>query len=876
MSETFPATSLITETGHGHSMYKRVRRQAVASPDAVAVMDHTGAACLTYATLVRRAGALAARLREDGVGQGEWVAVLLGHGEDTIVTMLAVLAAGAVYCPLDPDAPDQRTAAAVRALGARVAVTDDAGAARLPSCVAVVAPSTSGEPLAEAVEPSEDSLAYVLFTSGSTGTPKAVAMPHRGLSRLIGWQAANSEPRLRTLQFTAVSFDVVFQEVLSTLVTGGCLVVVPAELRRDPSSLLDVITSRAIERLFLPYVALQVLADAAVRRSVYPSSLRHVITAGERLVVTPAIRSFFTALRHCRLHNHYGPTEAHLVTSHTLTGDAARWPAAPPIGVPVDGVTCRVLDEDLDPVPDGEVGELYVAGTGLALGYLHDPCHTAARFVPDPVGGPGHRLYRTGDHVRAGEGGMLDFVGRTDGQLKVRGYRIEPAEVEQALTSHPQVAAAAVGLREVADDVRVLVAYAQTDGEVSSREITDHIRHLLPPYMIPAKCVTVDELPRTASGKVDGTALAKLALPDAPERPNPPSLDEHITAIWTRVLGHDEFEADDDFFDVGGDSLLATWVVTELSQTLGRTLELSLFLEYSTVDDLAVAIEAFATAPARTAPASQVVTLRPGPADRSVYLFHPLGGELIGYRELARASQAPVRLLGVGWSGRPPAFGSSLADIAAVHVEQLRTIQPDGPYLLAGWSFGGVLAYEVARQLAATGGAVDFLGLIDANPALDPITGLAVADTEFLTMLDSVAARLADPSMTGAELTELTSGQTWSQLMGAPIPEGASSRYLRTVVETARSCMNAAMHYQPMPYGGPVHLYQAAGSSAAHQERLAAALQPLCTGRLTVTAVPGDHWGLTRTECAGGIAARLDEALEQTGATGSGAHGSGR
>ncbi|WP_431873296.1 amino acid adenylation domain-containing protein [Amycolatopsis sacchari] len=861
MSETGTVNPSPPETDDGPSLCGLVRRRAESAPGADAVVDHQGGTVLTYAALVARAGALAGCLRDNGIGPEAPVAVLLRDPVDTIVTMLAVLDAGGVYCPLDPTAPERRTTALLRALRTRVAVADQP----LPD-VTVLAPGAAGTP-GESVDPGPGALAYVLHTSGSTGTPKGVAMPHRGLSRLIRWQVANGEPGLRTLQFTATSFDVTFQEVLSTLVTGGSLVVAPEELRRDPGALLDTIVERGVERLFLPYVALQLLADAAQRRGVVPSSLRHVVTAGERLVITSAIRNLFAALPHCRLDNHYGPTEAHLVTSHTLPADVSAWPAAPPIGAPVDGVGCHVLDESLRPVPGGEAGELYVSGAGLARGYLHDPRRTAERFVPGPSG---ERLYRTGDLVRQGPQGY-EFVGRTDGQLKVRGFRVEPAEVEQAITSHPRVIAAAVGLREVTEGMPVLVAYVQSENELSARELTEHLGDLVPPYMIPARYVTVASLPRTASGKIDGRALSGLDLP-APETAPGQSIPDLVTAVWTRVLGHDEFEGDDDFFDVGGDSLLATWVVAELGQALDRPLELSLFLEYSTVEDLTVALEALAPGPVREGSPSQVVTLRPGPSGRVLYLLHPLGGELLGYRVLAKASQAPVRLLGIGWRGRPPAPGSSLADIARVHVEQLHTIQPEGPYLLAGWSFGGVLAYEVARQLTAAGDTVDFLGLIDANPVLDPITGLPIEETVFLDLLDTVAARLDDPD---ADLGALTSGDTWRQLMGAPIAEGTSSRYLHTVLDTARACMAAAMRYEPGPYAGPVHLYQASVPGGAHREKLAAALRPLCRGPLTITAVPGDHWGLTRDQDAGRLAELLDEALENTGATGSGTGGSG-
>ncbi len=854
-------------------LYGLVRARAAADAERSALVDLTGGGPrdLSYAQLVHRTDTLAHRLAAR-VGPDEPVAVLLDRSADTVVAMLAVLAAGGVYCPIDVTSPDARIAGHIGLLGARVALADSTNAARLPAGVTVIPPDgTAPVPVGDVAPSIPDGLAYVLQTSGSTGVPKAVAMTRRGLDRLIRWQIADGEPDLRTLQFTATSFDVTFQEILSTFVTGGCLVVPPEEIRRDPAALLDTIVREGIQRLFLPYVALQLLAVEAGRRAVVPASLRHVITAGERLVITPAIRDMFAAMPGCRLDNHYGPTEAHLVTSFTMPADPALWRAVPPIGRPVDGVACRVLDDRLAPTP---AGELYVGGDGLARGYLHDAGRTAERFVADPEGPPGARLYRTGDLVRAAAGGVYEFVGRADAQLKVRGFRVEPAEVEHALLRHPRVETASVGLREVTDGVPVLVAYLQTNGAVRHREITEHARGLLPAYMIPSRFLTVAAMPRTSTGKIDARALAGLELPEVPDTaPAASSLTETITAIWTRVLGHDEFDNDDDFFDVGGDSLLATWVVNELGQVLGRPVELSVFLEFSTVEDLSTAL---GTAPPAGQPArsSQIVTLRPGPSNRSLYLLHPLGGELICYRELARTSRAPLRLLGVGWTGAPPAYGSSLSEIAATHVAQLRTIQPDGPYLLAGWSFGGVLAYEIAQQLRSGGAAVDFLGLLDANPVLDPLTGLPMARTPFLCMLDDVVARLDDPAVTGAELAALTSGPTWIQLMGAPITPGASSGYLRRALDTARACMSAAMRYEPRTYAGPLHLFQAAGGGAERQAELAAAIRALCPDRSEVTSIAGDHWGLIRSEHVAETAAELDGALERAGAGGNSHHGS--
>ncbi|GAA1188884.1 amino acid adenylation domain-containing protein [Pseudonocardia alaniniphila] len=848
-----------------------IRAQARAAGHREALVDERES--LTYTALIDRVDALAQRLRVAGAGPQRPVAVLLERSTDTVIAMLAVLTAGGAYCPLDITAPDARTAAMVRRLGCGVAVADRAGAQRLPSGITVVDPV--GLPATFHTTPvNEDALAYVMHTSGSTGVPKGVGMTHRGLSRLISWQLASGETGLRTLQFTATSFDVTFQEVLSTLAAGGCLVVAPEQVRRDPAALLDAIVRHRIERLFLPYVALQLLAVEAGRREVTPDSLRHVVTAGERLIVTPAIRDLFAALPHCRLDNHYGPTEAHLVTSLTLSSDPAEWPEMPGIGTPVGGVVCRVLDGQLRTLSDGGVGELYVGGTGLAQGYLGDPAQTSERFIASPFD-DGERLYRTGDLVRVSADGHHEFLGRADGQLKVRGFRVEPGEVEQALLRHPGIDAAAIDLREVADGVSVLVGYVQTHGPVAHRDIIEHLRGLLPAYMIPARYVHVAALPRTATGKVDRRALAELELPAGQETPvaDAASLTDTITDIWARVLGHDEFAGDDDFFDVGGDSLLATWVVAELGQVLGRPVELSLLLDYTTVDELADALGS-TSAPRSRHRSSQIVTLRPGSSGRGVYLVHPLGGELLGYRELAHASAAPVRLLGIGWTGDPPKFGSTLTEIARTHVEQLRTVEPDGPYWLAGWSFGGVLAYEMAQQLRAAGADVRFLGLFDANPVIDPITGLPMAETPFLDMLDTVTARLDDPATTHAELIELTPGPTWLQLMGAPITAKTSSTYLRKVLDTARACMNAAMRYEPEPYPGPVHLFEAAGADPDLRARLTAVMRGLCTGPLTVVPITGEHWTFIRGENVAEAAARLDAALERVGAEGSTQHGS--
>jgi thioesterase domain-containing protein len=607
-------------------------------------------------------------------------------------------------------------------------------------------------------------------------------------------------------------------------------------------------------------VALQQLAIVAQAKGSFPETLEHVVTAGERLIITDAIAELFAKLPACRLDNHYGPTEAHLVTSATLTADRAAWPVLPPIGLPVDDVGCRVLDSELAPVSPGETSELHVGGAGLARGYLGDPALTAERFVPDPSGSPGARMYRTGDLVRTLGDGQYEFVGRADGQLKVRGFRVEPAEVEAAILEHAHVTAAAVGLREVARDVPALVAYVTAGGDLTHQALVAHLRERLPSYMIPVHTLLLPELPVSANGKVDGQTLAGLDLPSSTEPAAHDVTTDLVAGIWARVLGHDEFEPDDDFFDVGGDSLLASWVVAELGQALGRRVDLSLFLEDSTIDGLVPALARTVRAPGEQ-PVSQIVTLRAGPSTRALYLSHPLGGELVGYRDLVKATRSPLRALGVGWVGEPPAAGTRLPEIAAAHFAQLRTIQPHGPYLLAGWSFGGVLAYELAQQLLAAGEEVEFLGLIDANPVLDPLTALPLSETRHAAVLTTALERLAK---NGADFSALTRDESWTTLMGAPIPDGAPAEYLRRSLRIAQVCMHAAMSYRPAPYPGPLDLLQAAETSHGRQAELADELRRLCTGRFTAATVPGDHWGMTRQHAAA-TAAALDTALERAG-----------
>ncbi len=586
----------------------RVFAQAERTPDAAAVTF--GHEQLTYHELVRRADRLAHRLREWGVGPDVPVALALERSLDLPVAVLAVLAAGGAYVPIDPNYPADRVAFMLGDCGATILVTQ--ATVRLPvhSLRTILLDRDSFEPEPGsngfADTPGPDHLGYIIYTSGSTGRPKGVAMRRGALDNLIDWQLGVSAmgPGDVTLQFASLSFDVSFQEFFSTWCSGGTLAIVPEPLRYDPVGLLRFIDEQQVARLFLPVVMLQQLAEAAAAASRYPDELREVITAGEALQITPAVADFFTHLPRCRLHNHYGPSETHVVTAHVLTGPPAEWPAQPPIGRPIDNAIILITDADLKPVPAGQTGELLIGGACLARGYVNQPEMTAERFIPisdfrfQSVNGQDKSaiFYRTGDLARLRPDGEIEFLGRADQQVKIRGFRVEPGEVETALCRHPGVRAAAVVAREDVPGDRRLIAYIVA--KVSPIPPADDLRNFLttslPEYMIPSSFVPIDQLPQTPSGKLDRRALPvppreRPALQSTFALPRTPT-EEMVAKIWRDVLGIDRVGIDDRFADLGGHSLAAARVHVVLQKALGRSFPIVVLFQHATIRELATCL----------------------------------------------------------------------------------------------------------------------------------------------------------------------------------------------------------------------------------------------------------------------------------------------
>ncbi|WP_406205850.1 AMP-binding protein [Kitasatospora sp. NBC_01560] len=493
-------------------------------PDAIAVVD--GDRTVSYAELVGWARDIAALLAGHGVTAEDRVGVTGPRGAEVVAAMLGTAALGAVYVPLDPEYPVRRLAHMLSDSGAAVLLHTGTVPALESTAVRVPIPGPEGSRPYRAgdawrpVECRPDLPFYVIYTSGSTGWPKGVAIPHSCLDNMAEWQAAHSpRPDLRTAQFAPLNFDVSFQEVLGSLRGGGTVVIVPERLRREPVQLLAWLIEHRIERLFLPYVALQMLAVAVgAAADVTGLRLREVNTAGEQVVCTQQIRAMFERLPGARLVNHYGQSESAMVTSHILPAAVGDWPTLPPIGVPLPG--CELL---VDPAGQDEpgVGELLVAGLPVSLGYLNRPELNEERFrTVDPTPQGHTRVFRTGDLVRIRDG-VVQFLNRLDSDVKIRGIRVNLLEVDVQLLGRPGVDGAACVVVESASGVRSLRAAvtASADGpEPDLPAALAHLRDVLPDVSVPLSLTVLPELPRTPSGKTDRDAVARLITEDIRRR----------------------------------------------------------------------------------------------------------------------------------------------------------------------------------------------------------------------------------------------------------------------------------------------------------------------------------------------------------------------
>lgn len=805
--------------------------QVARAPSRVAVVGETGA--MTYAELQARANAIAGHLLSLGAEPGGRVAIRLERSIDLPAAILGTLGAGCACVCVDPATPPARLRA----------ILDDAAV----SIVVEGALPTLGD-----VRPVErprmdaEAAAFVFYTTGSTGEPKGVVISHAARLDRLRWEvsAYRLGPDDATLVKSSVGFARIVKELFWPLACGGRAVLAPPGSQLDLDHLGRLVERERVSVAIMVPSQLAVLAEAP---DVAPwRSVRLFLAEGEPL--TPAVYNRFVARFPSTLYNAYGLTEVSTVAvwmpSNLEPVDRV------PIGKPAR-LEIMVVDDSLEPVPDGAPGELLVGGP-IATEYLGRPGFTAERFVGDP------RMFRTGDRVRQLEDGNLEHLGRLDSLLKIRGFRVEPAEVEQALERHPAVRRAVVVVRDVGD-WRQLVAYVESGGGAGppAAELRDLAKRWLPDYAIPARFVYLAALPLTANGKVDRSALPE---PDA-ARPLPTETyvaprddtERALAALWSDVLDVDRVGLDDDFFILGGDSLAAATVFSALPEKLGVRLPLGALIDAPTIARLADKVRRRSSAAARNI----LVALSTEGALPPLFLVHGLYGNVLCFRALAQAlapSQPVYALQAIGLTGEETPR-DRVEDLAARYLAELEAVLPDGPILLAGYSFGGMVAWEMASRLLASGRDVGLVALVDAVSSM--------VHQSVAPFLHSVPIRVQRADGRGEEHFALD--VFVSSPRGSTEPEAWALRPISSdahFAAVARAALTATRRYLPPRLDARVALLRARGGSSRLAYELRYGWGSLVDGSFCVHDVPGDHATILSPPWVASLAAALRREID--------------
>ncbi|ALY47947.1 pyoverdine non-ribosomal peptide synthetase PvdD [Pseudomonas aeruginosa] len=707
------------------TLQQRFEEQARQRPQAVAlILDEQR---LSYGELNARANRLAHCLIARGVGADVPVGLALERSLDMLVGLLAILKAGGAYLPLDPAAPEERLAHILDDSGVRLLLTQGHLLERLPRQAGVEVLAIDGLVLDGYAESdplptlSADNLAYVIYTSGSTGKPKGTLLTHRNALRLFSATEAwfgFDERDVWTL-FHSYAFDFSVWEIFGALLYGGRLVIVPQWVSRSPEDFYRLLCREGVTVLnqtpsaFKQLMAVACSADMATQQP----ALRYVIFGGEALDLQ-SLRPWFQRFgdRQPQLVNMYGITETTVHVTYRPVSEAdLEGGLVSPIGGTIPDLSWYILDRDLNPVPRGAVGELYIGRAGLARGYLRRPGLSATRFVPNPFpGGAGERLYRTGDLARFQADGNIEYIGRIDHQVKVRGFRIELGEIEAALAGLAGVRDAVVLAHDGVGGTQLagyVVADSAEDAERLRESLRESLKRQLPDYMVPAHLMLLERMPLTVNGKLDRQALPQpdASLSQQAYRAPGSELEQRIAAIWAEILGVERVGLDDNFFELGGHSLLLLMLKERIGDTCQATLSISQLMTHASVAEQAACIEGQARE-------SLLVPLNGRREGSPLFMFHPSFGSVHCYKTLAMAlrDRHPVKgvvcraLLGAG--REVPEWD----DMVAEYAEQLLQEHPEGVFNLAGWSLGGNLAMDVAARLEQRGRQVAFVGWIDA------------------------------------------------------------------------------------------------------------------------------------------------------------------
>jgi amino acid adenylation domain-containing protein len=868
-------------------LHQLFEQQAALTPSNVAVIFDDRR--LTYAELNSRANQLAHHLQHLGIGPEDLVGICVERSLEMIVGLLAILKAGAAYVPLDPSYPKDRLAFMLNDAGVNILLTLERLLENLPEPEALVvclddlnklvARESDENPRSNV---SATDLAYVIYTSGSTGRPKGVMVPHKSIVNRVLWMqtAFPLASEDLVLQKTPFSFDASVWEFFAPLLAGARLLIARPGGHQDNAYLVDVVAREKVTTLQLVPSMYRVLLETKGIEACN-AGLRRVFCGGEALPVAVQERSF--AILDADLHNLYGPTETAI--------DAAFWKCRPgsggvtvAIGRPIGNMRIYLLDRQMKLVPVGVAGELYIGGVGVSRGYRNRPELTAERFMPDPFSTkPGARLYRSGDLARYQASGVIEFLGRLDEQVKLRGFRIELGEIEASLREHPALVEAVVLASERAPEDQRLVAYIvmKSGSTVTPNELRDFLRQKLPEYMVPTSFVVLAALPLMPNGKVDRRAITTtieaesrqdkiLALP----RDN---LESQLVRIWKQVLGtQEQIGVTDNFFDLGGHSLLAVGLMAQIQKWFGQELPLSLLFEGATISHLAEVLRGQAAVQAP----SPIVPIQPKGSRPPFFCVHTGSGEVLCYEPWARYLDADQPFYGVqdhfAYKDGDPEI--SIEEMATIYVEAMRTTQPVGPYLLGGWSFGGLVAFEMARQLIELGQDVPLLVLVDAGA---PAFVKQIIEADDAVLLTILANQLTRYSMKDEELRPLTEAlrklETKEQLkyvidyfverdrVGANLDMGYAFDFLKRHLRVFRTRIQVTRRYDPPVYSGHITVFR--GSEEPAEVR---GLDPtkgwsqLSIQPVEVHIVPGNHETMGLEPNVKMLSARLQACIDES------------
>jgi amino acid adenylation domain-containing protein/non-ribosomal peptide synthase protein (TIGR01720 family) len=796
-----------------------LNRQSANSPQSIALTSVRGGryTALTYTELDAKTNQFARYLIARGIGPEDIVGIMLERSQDMVIAILAVLKAGAAYLPLDMSQPGARLQFMLKDSQAKhlistqetiISIFEDKTPRQL-SVIDVTCPDfviNTGAYSTEKVFDHDrcrplraDNLVYLIYTSGSTGLPKGVGFLQRSLVNLAQWQQT-TYPDLpkQVLQYSPIGFDVSAQEIVATLTRGATLVLIDEQSRNDSVAMLEYIDKQQIGLLHVPYIVLNNLALSNSHREV-PVWPKILITAGEQLQITPEIRQLYLRQTESSLHNHYGPTETHVVSSYVLDKNATDWNELPPIGVPIWNTQLYILDSALQLVPQGVVAELYIAGECLARGYFNRPGLSAERFIANPFGQPGSRMYRSGDLVCRRDDGQIEYVGRADNQVKIRGYRIELGEVEAAILKHvAAINQVAVIMRHLKDEKR-LVAYsvARLGHEIpDALKLREQLSEQLPDYMVPSYFVTVSSIPLTANGKLDQRALPDVDTSLLKRKfVAPRSMREaYLCQLFAQLTHTDTVGIDDDFYDLGGHSLLAMQLVSRLRLDLEVGMNLQTLFNHPTPRLLEARLR-----DAKHLSYDPLLPIRKIGTRLPVFCIHPGGGSSTVYKNIADALPHDVPVWGLQARGLedndPP--HTNVNDMATAYMAAIRKVQTQGPYQLLGWSFGGTIAQQITTQLEAAGETVHLLVLLDSVADPRALETLAIDES---VQTQRILENFAESIGIKNESIHINNDQFIRQLIAGisahgHIPEGTSPDiFRRTITHMIRASKLTAEH----------------------------------------------------------------------------------